>query len=168
MLVDLRQALISYQDHHILLQVVAPASRRPQQYFSVVVEGRSSSCGGSSRATPLEKAKATPVIDMGRLFTSRLYRNRSFLLQNHSDDTLELLLRRGPSGDERHELDFSRTNTSLKKCPEVVVEPRSQVRVYIFCRFGGGERDAAADGTGAAEEGVEITLPFTVRCRLSY
>lgn len=109
----------------VRMEVVANYSKvRQEKLFNVVIDG-----------TSTDESSVAPVINLGACFRGRLYRHRSFLLQNSSDIPLDFIIKSPVADDEDYDLDFSSTNTSLKKMTAVTVGPRSYTNVFIFYRI---------------------------------
>jgi hypothetical protein len=105
----------------VRMEVVAKSSKWSQEHFSVVIDGKSDWID-------------TPVINLGDCFHGRLYRHRSFVLCNHSGQTLDFQVKSNLEDADERELDFSQTNNSLKKFRTITVGAHSSIRVFIFFR----------------------------------
>lgn len=87
--------------------------------FEVITNGRS--CKGLQ----------APLIDLGDVFYSHFYRNRSFIISNLSTVPLEFLLSTGQDAKCRSSLYFSLSTTTLKLFTSLTVVAGGTAVVYI-------------------------------------
>jgi len=90
--------------------------------FSVMIEGH--------------PAMMEPVslVEYGRTYNGRLHKQRCFQIINHTDTSLDFVLRSTIEEEDMINVDFSVTNASLKKFNILTLPPKQSTRVYIFLR----------------------------------
>eukprot|EP01052_Picozoa_sp_SAG31_P005553 SAG31_NODE_245_length_19224_cov_10.210614_7_plen_3161_part_00 len=128
------------QTVQIRMEVVAQ-SLAWKDAFDVIIDGKSS-------------WQSTPVINLGNCFIGREYRNRSFVICNNSHQKLDFVVKGNMEESDEFALDFSLTNTSLKKFRSLTIPAQSSQRVYMFFRV----HDGSPVGTHE--------LDISVSCRL--
>ena len=107
----------------VRMEVVANYNKvKQEKMFDVVIDGRS-------------EFEDAPAINLGTCFRGRLYRHRSFVIRNNSRQAMDFIIKSSVDERDEYDLDFSSTNTSLKKMTTVTVGPRSFTNVFIFYRL---------------------------------
>eukprot|EP00743_Colponemidia_sp_Colp-15_P010332 GILK01011366.1.p1 GENE.GILK01011366.1~~GILK01011366.1.p1 ORF type:complete len:1105 (-),score=175.64 GILK01011366.1:100-2979(-) len=185
--------------------VMGTEGKLPSDYFTVLIDGsdllslycresiaqdskeRDRALSTVSTSVPereKDRDKTWPVIDFGDVFYNVRYTNRSFVIVNNSNLSMDFILSRKVKSPRtlqtgNLELNFSLSSTVMRPCETVTVDAKNSLRVYLHLYVSSfaptlktgtaGEDNSATSASntaGEVESTVDVSLELNINCRL--